>query len=232
MITILIPCAGLGTRFREAGYQLPKPMIDVVGRPMIQRVMDNLRPTAAHRFIIISRLTHVLLPLRAPDVHLVLPEETEGAVDTILKARHHLFGPLVVGNCDQLVDFDVDEFIDISPRLAGSLVTFKSNRPHHSYVITDDEGNITKIVEKQVISNQAVTGVYFFTHGEDFADHALKVLLADNDRYNGEFYVSSVIDKMIQNGRQFTTYDAPSVMLGTPDELQAFEVAVRVGMTL
>jgi len=57
MINIVIPMAGLGSRFATAGYQKPKPFIDVLGRPMIERVMENINLTDS-RFILIGRKEH------------------------------------------------------------------------------------------------------------------------------------------------------------------------------
>lgn len=229
-LTILIPAAGNGQRFLDAGYG-PKALVPVVGKPMIQRVMENLTPADGdHQFILISRLdfelTDPLLGLTDLNVRLTAP--TEGAVDTILSVRDQINdGPLLVGNCDQLIAFSPDAFMLSAAGRDGALVTFRSDRPHHSYVKIDDDGLISDIAEKVVISNQAVTGVYFFQNGKDFIAHCDAVVDA-NDRYNSEFYVSSVIARMIENGRRFVTYDASSAMLGTPSELQLFEMAVEV----
>lgn len=234
MITLLLPAAGNGARFREAGYDRPKPMIDVAGRPMLQRVLDNLRPNGPRRAVIISRLEREdVEPLLEPDdTAIYLTEPTRGALETILAAKDaYSGGPLVLGNCDQLVDFDVNEWIRSAKGVDGSLVTFRSTRQHHSYVKANAQGVIEKIVEKQVISTEAVTGVYYFNDGADFMKYAAAVV-DDDDRYNGEFYVSSALSRMVQDGYRLKTFDAPSAMLGTPLELQLFQMAIRVGRTL
>ncbi len=236
MLTIILPAAGKGTRFREAGYDLPKPMVDVFGKPMLKRVMENLRPNISHQFVVITRLTYEhtqRLPFRHNDINLMLEQDTEGAVDTILKAEKYLtVDPVLIGNTDQLVDFDVNQFIIAARGVDGALVTFKSNKPHHSYVternVCGGYNIVDAIAEKRVISNQAVCGVYYFAHGTDFLRYAKQVIAA-NDRYNSEFYVSSVISRMIDDGLSFVTHDAPSFMLGTPEELQLFEVAINLG---
>ena len=230
MLTIMVPAAGNGSRFREAGYEKPKPLVNVLGKPMLRRVMDNLQPSRAHRFVIVSRLDPISVwpLLGCDDIAYHLSKPTEGAVDTILQAKRYITDePLLIANTDQLIDFNVNDFLDSANDVDGALVTFKSNKEHHSYVAT--VGNAVQgIAEKQVISNRAVTGVYYFQSGTDFVEHAEQVLEA-NDRYNSEFYVSSAIARMIKAGHLFTAYDAPSFMLGTPEELQLFEVAVRLG---
>jgi dTDP-glucose pyrophosphorylase len=210
MIQLVIPAAGRGQRFKDAGYTELKPDIPVLGKPMIQRVIENLRPNGSC------------------SVQIIREVETRGAVETILCAEIDN-RPLLIGNCDQLVAFDVNDFIAQSAK-DGSLVTFKSNKPHHSYV-TLDGGIISTIVEKEVISNIAVTGVYYFKDGEQFKQAAKKIIHKDI-KTNGEFYVSSVIAELIDSGAEINTYEAPSAMLGTPEELQLFEAAVAVGKTL
>jgi len=211
MIQVVIPAAGNGQRFKDAGYENPKYLIDVCGRPMIDRVIDNLRPVKANTVQVI----------RQED----LQRPSRGAVETIVQAQLDLEQPLLIGNCDQLVAFDVNDFIDTD--LDGRIVTFQSTKDHHSYVELDDEGCLTRIVEKVVISNKAVTGVYYFAKARDFYDAAMAVI-ANDTRVKNEYYVSSAITIMLEAGLKIRTYDAPSAMLGTPDELQLFEAAVSV----
>lgn len=231
-LTVLIPCAGNGSRFAQAGYILPKPLVDVAGKPMLRRVMDNLAPTCDHRFVIVSRLgSPVRKCLGRGDVAVHLRQPTDGAVATILMARDYLMGPLLLANCDQLGDFHADDLIAAADGADGAIVTFPSGKDHHSYVRTDASGTITEIAEKRVISNQAVTGVYYFHDGAAFAAHA-DAVVRGNIRWGGEFYVSTVIERMVEAGIRVRTLDAASAMLGTPEELQLFELAVKVGRTL
>lgn len=238
MLTIVIPAAGEGSRFKEAGYKEPKPLIPVCGKPMIRRVIDNVTPNQEHQVVVIGRRENDITKDGTERYRIIsLLEPTQGAVDTILKAREHIIGgPILVANCDQLVDFDVNDFIKKSAP-DGSLVTFKSSNPHHSYVKLDEtdshrgrkdyigiEPFVDEIKEKEVISNHAVTGVYYFTKGTDFLESADEVIKND-ERYKDEFYTSSVIKEMIRRGKKLNTYDAPTAILGTPEDLQRFETA-------
>ena len=126
-LTILIPAAGSGERFKSAGYSDPKALVPVLGKPMLQRVLENLRPMVSHRAVIISRVD-VDAVLGENDICIHLTEPTEGAVDTLLKARDHFTTePLLIANCDQLCAFDIDDFITASSIIDGGIVTFKSN---------------------------------------------------------------------------------------------------------
>lgn len=230
---IIIPAAGKGSRFAEAGYKEPKPMIDVLGKPMLIRVADNVVPEPDEdELILITRQEHDI-NLNAYEGNgrvLALHNDTEGAVATLLVAEQFVKEdqPIVIANCDQLVDFDADLFVDTD--LDGRVVVFPSNKPHHSYVKTEGDV-ITEIAEKVVISNMAVTGVYYFKSSKAFFDACRKVIEHDT-RTNGEYYVSSAIAELIKSGKHIGVYEAPSTMLGTPEELQHFLVAARVAQTL
>lgn len=232
---VIIPAAGNGSRFTEAGYKEPKPLIDVLGRPMIEQVARNITPTDNEtklpwEAIVIERKEHNIEPGDYIDTVVDLTHETGGAVDTILQAARYVPGdqPIVIGNCDQLVDFDPDDFVHTD--LDGRVVVFPSSKPHHSYVKTEGD-IITEIAEKEVISNQAVTGVYYFKSSKDFF-RACQAVIDQNLLTKGEFYVSSAIAYMIGEGKHIGVYEAPSTMLGTPEELQHFLVAARVAKTL
>lgn len=212
MIQIVIPAAGNGQRFKDAGYKEDKPDIDVFGKRMIDRVIEDITPS----------YDHTIQVIRQKD----LKKPSGGAVETILHANIDPDEPLLLANSDQLVDIDIDDFIDKSKQ--ASLVTFQSTKPHHSYVKTNNRGLVTEIIEKEVISNQAVTGVYFFRKASYFTDSAVQVIASDT-KVKGEYYVSTVLERMIKKGYRINTYTAPSAMLGTPDELQLFINAAIVG---
>ncbi|HWJ91869.1 MAG TPA: sugar phosphate nucleotidyltransferase, partial [Flavisolibacter sp.] len=114
MINIVIPMAGLGKRFVDAGYKDPKPFIDVLGKPMIQHVIENLDMKGA-RFILIARKEHVqdyghvIDALKSGfDLQLITIDKlTEGTACTVLYAKKIIDGrdPLLIANSDQIVDF-------------------------------------------------------------------------------------------------------------------------------
>lgn len=228
MLHIVIPAAGEGRRFADAGYDKPKPLVDVCGLPMIQRVVENLMPLDEFRVTVLSQipLDFDTGDLSYVDVRVVGP--TGGAVETILHADIES-GPLLMANCDQLTSLDIDAFV-ASPG-DGALATFRSAKPHHSYVITDEGGWVTDIAEKEVISRQAVAGVYYFGDGSAFAE-AGRDVINRNFKVRGEFYVSTVIGEMVQAGAKLGTMDTDVAILGTPEELQLFLSAARVAAAL
>lgn len=236
-MNILILMAGSGHRFRQAGYKEHKPMIDVMGKPMVERVIDNLTPKYRdHNFIFVtlSAMTDdgVRKILIRPNSTIIeLPYITEGSTCSALKASGLIDGnePLLIASCDQLVDMEIDEFIDASWFSDGSLLTFPSDRPHCSYVQLDDDGIAIKIAEKQVISSHANVGLYFFKRGFDFLWAANSMIKRDI-RVNGEFYMAPVYNEMIEAGMKVTIHEIEENkvhLLGTPIELEAY--IARIG---
>lgn len=231
-MNIIILMAGSGHRFRQAGYKDHKPLIDVMGEPMIKRVIDNLTPKyRKHDFIFVTLSSMVNDEVRKilvkPNSTIIeLPYITEGSVCSALKAQGMIDNdePLLVASCDQLVDMDIDEFIDASWFSDGSLLTFPSDRPHCSYVKLDNLGNATEIAEKKVISNHANVGLYFFKHGYDFINYADEMIWEDF-RVNGEFYMAPIYNYMIADGKKVTIHEIEANrvnLLGTPEELEGF----------
>ncbi len=90
----------------------------------------------------------------------------------------------------------------------------------------DDDGFVSAIAEKQVISHRAVAGAYYFRDGAQFVD-AAEAVLKDERRVLGEYYVSTVVDEMIQQGARLSTVHGHVDTLGTPEELEAYHARGR-----
>ena len=238
MINIVIPMAGAGSRFAKAGFKDPKPLIPVKGTPMIKVVIDNLRPSRPHRFIFICQSQHVTeydlrprLTEWAPNCEIVqLDGLTEGAACTVLAARGLIDNedPLMIANSDQYIDHDIDAYLAAMDRdqLDGLIMTMKADDPKWSFVGFDDQGRVNKVVEKEVISDEATVGIYNFAHGSQFVQ-AADAMLRDNLRVNNEFYVAPTYNTMIQAGARLGVYNIGSEAhgmygLGIPSDLQLF----------
>jgi len=222
-VNVLIPMAGDGKRFKEVGYIKPKPYIQLKDRTMVEMVIDNISPINVNKIILITRTHHKCKEELSCSLHkldiIELDNPTEGSLQTILYAEELIKNSeLILANCDQKIIFDVNNFISECKDMDGGLITFNSTNPHHSYVsITNNL--ITNIVEKEVISDIAVAGVYYFKNASDFINASKKVI-KDNIRQKGEFYVSSALKLMIEDGFKLGIYNAHSIMLGTPEELK------------
>jgi dTDP-glucose pyrophosphorylase len=238
MLNIVIPMAGAGSRFAKEGYRDPKPLIPVHGVPMIQVVINNLRPSCTHRFIFICQQAHVSeyglcekLTTWAPGCSVVeVDGVTEGAACTVLASKSLIDNdvPLMVANSDQFVDTDIEAYLgEIRVRqLDGLIMTMKANDPKWSFVRMDVQRMVTQVVEKQVISDEATVGIYNFSKGCDFVRGAESMISA-NKRVNGEFYIAPIYNSLIKVGQRIGVYNigfegAGMYGLGIPSDLRKF----------
>jgi NDP-sugar pyrophosphorylase family protein len=239
MLNIVIPMAGRGSRFQEAGFQLPKPLVPVHGQPMIEVVIENMRPRREHRFIFLCLKEHLdqyeidrRLKQWAPGCEvLVVDSVTEGAACTVLLARQLIDSeaPLMIGNSDQWVDIDINDYLGVmaSEDAEGLIMTMWADHPKWSYIRFDSEGVPCEVVEKQVVSNEATVGIYNYRHGADFVTAAER-MIAKNLRVNNEFYVAPVYNEMIARGSKIAYYNVGREYdgmygMGIPSDLERFE---------
>lgn len=236
MLNIVIPMAGRGSRFSEAGYKDPKPLIKVEGKEMIRLVIGNLRPACEHRFIFLCLQEHIdryqvdeKLKKWCPGCIVVpVKEVTEGAACTVLLAEQYINNddPMMIANSDQWVDICIDDYLNSEKVAEGLVMTMKANDPKWSYVRFDKNGKACEVIEKQVVSDEATVGIYNFKHGRDFVHYAHK-MIDENLRVNGEFYVAPVYSQMINEGKPISIYNIGTDTegmygLGIPNDLKRF----------
>lgn len=233
MLNIVVPMAGRGSRFANAGYVLPKPLINIYGHPMIEYVIRNVSPIQEHRFIFICQQEHLEkfnlkyeLESMAPGCAVVTVDHvTEGAACTVLLAEQYINNdnPMMIANSDQYVDTDINEYLMTIGDYDGLIMTMPSDHPKWSYINYDEKGFVTLVKEKEVISDQATVGIYNYKRGRDFVKYA-KQMIAKDVRVNGEFYVAPVYNEMIEAGMKLIYKDVGAKMhgLGTPEDLEKF----------
>jgi NDP-sugar pyrophosphorylase family protein len=238
MLNIVMPMAGRGKRFADAGYAVPKPLIPVHGRPMTEVVIANLRPTQPHRFVFLILREHAdafgfdrhLLSWAPGSEVRYVEQVTEGAACTVLLARDLIDtdDPLMIANCDQWVDVAIDDYLAAMDRDSadGLIMTMWADDPKWSFVRFDAAGKVVEVVEKQVVSNEATVGVYNFRRGRDYV-RAADAMIAANLRVNNEFYVAPTYNQLIAEGRKITVFnvgreDAGMYGLGIPADLERF----------
>jgi len=238
MLNIVLPIAGRGSRFAVAGYSQPKPLIPIHGIPMIAAVARNVRPRSAHRFIFVALAEHLekagmrdALSLAAPGSVIVPVERvTEGAACTVLLAKEYINSddPLMLANSDQWVDVDIDDYLGSMDRQRADalIMTMKADDPKWSFVGLDGKRLVTRVVEKEVISNEATVGIYNFRRGSDFV-RAAELMIAKDLRVNNEFYVAPVYNELITEGARVAVYNvgregAGMYGLGIPRDLEQF----------
>ena len=231
-MNIVIPMAGGGTRFAKAGYVLPKPLIDVNGKPMIQRVVENLDFGISAKYTFIVQRDHYdrfdlgrRLDRLAHDCNIIcIDGVTEGAALTVLLARHIINNdqPLVIANSDQLMEWDNRLFLQLAREYDGVIFTFLSESPKHSYAKIDKEGVVTEVAEKIVISPNATVGVYYWKKGMDFVD-AAEDMVFTGETANGEYYVCPAFNNAIKAKKRISILPVDYMHgLGTPEELKKY----------
>ena len=231
-MNVLIPMAGAGSRFAEAGYTFPKPLIEVGNKPMIQVVVDNLNIDAHHIFIVQKEHydqynLETVLNLIKPDCTIVQVEGvTEGAACTTMLAREYINNesPLVIANSDQFVEWNSNEVLYAfsTEGVGGGILTFESTHPKWSYARTDNEGWVDKVAEKDPISNNATVGVYYYARGCDYVS-SVDSMIAKDIRTNNEFYVCPAYNEFIGTGGKVRIKNVPGMWgLGTPEDLNNF----------
>ena len=231
-MNVLIPMAGAGSRFQQAGYTFPKPLIDVEGKPMIQVVVENLNIDAT--FIYVVQTTHraqynldTLLNLITPGCKIVEVDGlTEGAACTTLLAKEHIDNdaPLLMANSDQFLEWDSNEFMYkmIEQKVDGGILTFHATHPKWSFAKVDEYGYVTEVQEKNPISDIATVGVYYWAKGSDYVKYA-EQMVHKNIRTNNEFYVCPVYNEGIEDGKKFKTFNIEKMWgLGTPEDLKYY----------
>lgn len=232
---VVIPMAGLGSRFSMVGYVDPKPLIRCIDRPMIQVVVENLGFDA--HFIFVAQRAHVekynlghILTSIVPRCTIVCVDAvTEGPACTVLVAReqinnHH---PLLIANSDQFLEYDSHAFMVQASQSDGCIITFHqpdATDRKWSYVEVDDSTKLVKrIAEKDPISAHATVGVYHWSRGDDFVRQA-ESMIAKNERVNGEFYVGPCYNEAIAEHKRITVHQCKKMHgLGVPADLAKFE---------
>jgi len=231
-MNVLIPMAGAGSRFQQAGYTFPKPLIDVKGKPMIQVVVDNLNIEATYIYVVqkehrVKYNLDTLLNLITPNCKIVEVDGiTEGAACTTLLAKEFIDNdsPLVMANSDQFVEWDSNEFMYkmIEQKVDGGILTFTATHPKWSFAKVDEYGYVTEVAEKNPISDIATVGVYYWAKGSDYVKYA-EQMIEKNIRTNNEFYTCPTFNEAIADGKKIKTFNIEKMWgLGTPEDLKYY----------
>ena len=231
-LNVLIPMAGAGSRFADAGYTFPKPLIEVRGKSMIQVVVDNIGLDANYHFVVQKEHREkynldTMLNLIAENCKVIEVDGlTEGAACTALLAKKFINNnqPLFFANSDQWVDWDPVEFMYKmqETKSDGGIVTFEANHPKWSFAKTNNDGIVTEVAEKKPISTNATVGYYYWKHGSDFVKYA-EEMIRKNIRVNNEFYVCPVYNQAIEDGKIIRISRAKAMWgLGTPEDLDYY----------
>jgi UDP-N-acetylglucosamine diphosphorylase / glucose-1-phosphate thymidylyltransferase / UDP-N-acetylgalactosamine diphosphorylase / glucosamine-1-phosphate N-acetyltransferase / galactosamine-1-phosphate N-acetyltransferase len=234
---VLIPMAGAGSRFSNSGITVPKPLIEVNGCTLIEHSIKSFDVDA--QFVFVTRkfdnpehnseLSQLLKKLRPESVEIQIDYLTNGASETCLAAKNVINShkhSLVIYNCDQIIRWKAQEFTDWvkSKDPAGALVLYQSRDPKNSFAEIQD-GRVTRVVEKQPISNHALIGFHYWCSGLEFMCAAEKLVNQFRSSGQPECYVSETYNYIIQAGATVLPYHIANnryIPLGTPEDVAKY----------
>jgi NDP-sugar pyrophosphorylase family protein len=224
--------AGLGSRFAEAGFSIPKPLIPVNGEAMISKAVKSLNLQGQYYFILSSNsytkhIIEVLESIVKKPHFCIIDYVTNGPASSVQLVSEHINNSdeLVVANCDQIMTWNSAAFLHNARLYDGCLVTYHSDTTKNSYAKLNAKGLVTEVREKQVISNVSLNGIHYWKQGRYFCD-SYEAMVQNNDTApNGEFYVGPSYNYMIRNNRIVGIYHIPNEQhhpVGVPDDLKAY----------
>lgn len=237
---IVMPMAGEGSRFKNAGWAIPKPLIVLNGQPLFKHAISSVTAESINlKYSFIVRKEHIdeykideYIKSFLPDANIFsVIKTTRGAVETCLIAESAIADDdaVLVMDCD--IEFRSRKFIDIISFIlnqsvedaeGGALIGFESDEPRYSYAAVDEEGYVTRTAEKDVISNHALCGAYFFSTGKRFKQISHQ-LLNEPKFEKPEYYVSLLYNYLLADGErvQLASMDE-YYSYGTPEELNLY----------
>lgn len=228
-IKLIMPMAGEGNRFKEKGYDVPKPLVPVKGLPMFQYTEKQIGIDFDERIFIVRKehdIANTIKELYTNSTVIELDELTEGTACTLYKAKH-LFADndsVFVANCDQSVQWDSNKVNTIIKNgVDGLIATFTDaeRNPKWSFAKTVAD-KVVEVAEKKAISDRATVGYYYWRNAEQMFRNIDQMIKA-NDRVNGEFYTCPVYNYTIKEGANVCAFDVQSMQgIGTPEDLEGY----------
>lgn len=231
-MNIVIPMAGLGSRFPKDQYYLPKPLVDINGKPMITRAIESLDIDGQYYFIIrndeFSNITkNVISKTVSNPIFITVDKTTQGPACSVLLLKEFINNEeeLITANCDQIMEWNSNLFFHNVRLYDGAVVTYYSDTDKNSYVKLDRQGRACLFAEKEVISNISLNGIHYWRKGKHFVDSAEKMIEQNDRAPNGEFYISISYNYMIQQGLSVGIFHIPNEQhhaVGVPVDLEKF----------
>jgi len=240
MINILIPMAGDGKRFLDAGYSIPKPLIIVNGKTLIEHSVESLGISGRYIFITKEydnsdynkQISEILNRVSPGHIEIRAVGKQYGTSSSALLAKEYIDNEdeLIMTNCDQLLEWDPEDFLKKSrvEGVDGSILVHESSSHQHSYAVVSD-GFVSHLTEKNPVSNNALVGLHYWKHGKHFVKSAEK-LIKDSIKDSKESYVSLTYNYLINDGGRILTYKIPPnsyICLGTPRDVEIYEAKIN-----
>ena len=227
--------AGKGLRLADAGFEKPKPLIEIKNKTIMEWSINSLSldgtfifcPKQEHieRFGIDSKLKEIINDCKIVPISY----DTHGPVDTILNARD------LIDNNDELLITDVDHYVEWDAQffnenirkrdIDGCTMVFPEpqNNEAYSFVKLDNDGFVIQSAEKISISSIATVGIHYFKRGSDFVKFADEMIKRKISIKN-EYYVTPIFNLFAENNKKIVTMPVKQMWpLGNPTEIHQFE---------
>lgn len=251
MFQLVVPMSGQGSRFVARGYEDPKPLIPVHGRPMIEWVL-NMFP-GVQKPVFVCRDEHLretrmreVLEGLAPEGKIVsTPGAKLGPVEAVMRAEDSIDDnqPVIVSYCDYYMHWDLEAFIDETKRrdCHGAIPCYSGFHPHlipernvYASCAVDEDDSLLEIREKHSFAADKTRarhspGVYWFRSGK-VLKHYFRRYLEEGPALNGEYYVSLVYNHMLRDKLQVWAPVNVSrfCQWGTPEDLREHESWMKI----
>lgn len=230
-MNIIIPMGGNGSRFPRDKYP-HKPLIDIHGKPMIQRALESLGLDGDYYFVIrrdenTDTVKNIIENIVGSPKFIEIEQTTEGPACSALLFEHDIDNDneLVIANCDQIMEWSSKMFLLNAREYEGCVVTYYSTTDKNSYIKIGPSGLGIELREKQVISNISLNGIHYWRKGEYFVYSAKRMIRANDRAPNGEFYIAPTYNYMIDHGQRVGIYHIPNEQhhaVGDPHDLEKY----------
>lgn len=234
-MNFIIPMAGNGARFTAAGYQLPKMLLKAHGKTLLEWSLNSLPLHLADVVIFVGLKSHeenfhleALITELYPQLNckfIFLNKVTRGQAETTYLALHLCKSgkPVVIYNIDTFFASATIADALLNKSVDGVLGSFESLENRFSFAALDEKsGYVTEVREKEVISENALTGLYTFGNLNDFVE-TYDYHLGNNLTVKGEYYIAPMYNYLIEHGRKYIIDRVSKYhILGTPEEYNQF----------
>lgn len=230
-----MPMAGKGSRFASANYDVPKPLIKVRDRYMFSWALDSLSKCDISKLIVIVLQEHVdkynidlILKKHWGGVIeiVVIPEVSDGQLCTVMYAYEHFNSEedIIILSSDTFIVSNIHNHIQLlSNDVLGLISIIKTEGDNWSFVKLNEKENVVEVAEKVRISDNACTGLYYFSRGIDFINISREVI-KNKIKMKGEYYIMAVYSLMLAKGEIIQVSRASEMHdMGSPISKEVFE---------
>ena len=242
-MNLVIPIATSSLFFSLEEYGYPKPLIEIMGIPMIEHVIKNITHGNSFKKIIfivqqdecdrfhLDNTLKLLSPIK-PEI-IKLRADTKGALCSVLLAVEHINNdePLLISNADQIFDRGIADYLQsfTASDLDAACLTFSSVHPRWSYVKTNQDGLVIETAEKRPISKHAIAGVYWYKKGHEFVQSGM-ASIKNGSSVEGKYFISPVFNEYVLSGKKVGHDTVPNEQYHTfysPQKIEEYEFSFK-----